>query len=566
LQVLKTRTRTVITLAIGAFVARETVWWDPLTEQLYPSAALRRLVAPASNFGYDVVVYVGRALFLDLQPVGQIIAQLAQRHVHLSASTVGALGRRFISLLALAHHQCAPRLKQAMTLQGGYILHLDATYEAQSPLLMTGVDAVLEIVLGNIKLSSEKAEGIVPFLRHLQQCFGPPLAVVSDLSKGISAAVRQVFPKRPHYLCHFHFLRDVGKDLFGAEYDTVRQRLQHHGTVSQLHARLRSWQKQIDADPHLRPVLARLAADGLADTPLPQAPLVAAYLLAHWILAGKHHGQGYGFPFDRPLLTVVRRAQEVFALLPALQAQSLTDDWRDRLPFHHLRLDLQALVQDRSLKTTLAHLETKIPVFDQLRQLMRIAPVTARQGLNHAGEAIDLPTLRKQLQAFTRQVRARSDYAVTPAFAKMLAQIKKYAPQLLAAPLVVTTPHGPRTLQPQRTNNIMERLFRGFKRGCRQKTGDHAVGRTLRSMLTDTPLVGNLRNPEYLKILLNGLPNLESLFAQIEPATVREELQKAQQTPEKLPRPVKRFISKLTTATPIKTFLENLKSNCISRS
>jgi hypothetical protein len=39
--------------------------------------------------------------------------------------------------------------------------------------LMTGIDAVLEIVLGNIKLPSEKAEGIVPFRRQLQACFGP---------------------------------------------------------------------------------------------------------------------------------------------------------------------------------------------------------------------------------------------------------------------------------------------------------------------------------------------------------------------------------------------------------
>ena len=566
MQVLKTRTRKVITLAIGEFRARETIWWNPATGHTYPSEPLRRWVAPASNFGYDVVVYVGRALFLDAQPVRQIIADLAQRQVHLSASTVGALGRRFIALLALAHHQCAPRLKQAMALQGGYILHLDATYEEQSPLLMTGVDAVLEIVLGNIKLPSEKAAGIVPFLRQLKRCFGPPLAAVHDMSKGIIAAVRQVFPKIPDYICHFHFLRDLGKDLFGPEYDTVRKRLQHHGTVSRMHARLRTWQKEIDADPHLGQVLAHLPEDGPTVAPLPKAPLLAAYLLAHWVLAGRQHGQGYGFPFDRPFLTLARRAQEVHAHLASLHSLYLTGDWRDNLPLHHLGLDLQALVQDRPLKATLTHLETKIKVFDQLRQIMRIAPVTARQGLNDAGEAIDLPSLRKRLQTFTQQVRARADYATTPAFAKMLAQIKKYGPKLLAAPLVVSTPQGPRQIQPQRTNNTMERLFRGFKRTCRQRTGDQSVGRTLRSMLADTPLVSNLRNPEYLKILLNGQPNLETLFAQIEPATVRAELQKARQTPEKLPRPVQRFIAKLSTSTPIKTFLENLKSNRISAS
>ena len=103
LQVLKTHTRKVITLQIGEFIARETIWWDPATDQLYPSASLRCLVAPGCNYGYDVLVHVGRALFLDAQPVHQIVTQLAAGHVHLSASTVAELGRRFIVLLALAH-------------------------------------------------------------------------------------------------------------------------------------------------------------------------------------------------------------------------------------------------------------------------------------------------------------------------------------------------------------------------------------------------------------------------------------------------------------------------------
>ena len=91
-QVLKTTTRKVMTLAIGEFIARETLWWHPTTDQVCPAPALRRLVAPACNYGYDVVVYVGRALFLDAQPVRQIMAELDRQHVHLSASTVSRTG------------------------------------------------------------------------------------------------------------------------------------------------------------------------------------------------------------------------------------------------------------------------------------------------------------------------------------------------------------------------------------------------------------------------------------------------------------------------------------------
>ena len=110
----------------------------------------------------------------------------------------------------------------------------------------------------------------------------------------------------------------------------------------------------------------------------------------------------------------------------------------------------------------------------------------------------------------------------------------------------------------------MEQFFRDLKRDVRRRTGDQALGRTLRTMLADTPLVKNLLNPEYLKILLHGQPNLEALFAQIEPATVRTELRQAQHNPEKIPCAVRRFIAALPTSTPIKNFVENLRSNRIS--
>jgi hypothetical protein len=368
------------------------------------------------------------------------------------------------------------------------------------------------------------------------------------------------------YICHFHFLRDLGKDIFGAEYDTLRQRLQTHGTVGQLRARLRAWQKQIDADPQLQQALHQLPTEGLPTQSLAHAPLLAAYLLAHWVLAGLQQGQGYGFPFDRPLLALARRAQEVHAHLKSLKTLPPGEPWRENLPFHHLDLDLHDLVADRALANTLDRMETYIQPFEQLRQTLHIAPANAPEGLNHSGEAVDMKALEQQVQQFVAQVRARPDYASTPVFQKMVEQIEHYGQKLFAAPLVVSTPQGPRTIQPQRTNNIMERFFRDLKRDARRKTGAQALGRTLRTMLADTPLVKNLQNPGYLKILLNGQPNLEALFAQIEPATVRRELQRAQQNPEKVPRALKRFIASLRTSIPIKNFVEKIRSNRISGS
>ena len=52
-----------------------------------------------------------------------------------------------------------------MQLSGGYILHLNATYEADAPALMTGLDSLSQFVLANVKLPNERAEYIIPFLK-----------------------------------------------------------------------------------------------------------------------------------------------------------------------------------------------------------------------------------------------------------------------------------------------------------------------------------------------------------------------------------------------------------------
>ena len=65
--------------------------------------------------------------------------------------------------------------------RGGYILHLDGTCEGDSPHLMTSIDELSKIVLGNIKLPSENAAQLIPFLRTIKQAYGEPIAMVHDM-------------------------------------------------------------------------------------------------------------------------------------------------------------------------------------------------------------------------------------------------------------------------------------------------------------------------------------------------------------------------------------------------
>jgi hypothetical protein len=111
---------------------------------------------------------------------------------------------------------------------------------------MSGLDAIMKIVLANCKLLSEKSDAIIPFLEDIKNLFGEPLALVHDMSKGIIKAVNRVFPNSLDFICHFHFLRDIGKDLLEDEYDNIRKRLTVHGIAGKLNYRLRAFKQIVD--------------------------------------------------------------------------------------------------------------------------------------------------------------------------------------------------------------------------------------------------------------------------------------------------------------------------------
>ncbi len=126
-----------------------------------------------------------------------------------------------------------------MNLHGGYILHIDGTVEGSSPHLISVLDGISEIVLDNIKTPSENSEYLIPFLQKIKKTYGDPVATVSDMHKGILKAIGEVFKGVPSFVCHYHFLADLGKDFFGKEHDVLRNRLSYHGTKGKLNAQAR---------------------------------------------------------------------------------------------------------------------------------------------------------------------------------------------------------------------------------------------------------------------------------------------------------------------------------------
>ena len=192
---------------------------------------------------------------------------------------------------------------------------------------------------------------------------------------------------------------------------------------------------------------------------------------------------------------------------------------------------------DKILRRTMTEIEPRIQVFDELRDAMRIAPKSGSEGLNDDGTDDDIQTIEGNVKQFREKYAAKEDYE------KMIGQIDKYWQKLFADPIIVDTPNGKVSIQPQRTNNMMERLFRDFKTGNRRKSGHNGMSKTLQTMLADTPLAKNLQNESYMKILLEGKPTLEALFADIDIAMVRKQLLNTESSWQRIPAKMKKIIA-----------------------
>jgi hypothetical protein len=356
--------------------------------------------------------------------------------------------------------------------------------------------------------------------------------------------VAKVFPGVADFICHFHFLRDLGKDYLGADYDTLRSRLSHHGLRATLRYRAKQLKRELNANPELIAALpGGLEHAALPPEALALAPVVGTYTLIQWALSAKADGDGYGFPFDRPHLAFAQRLQRLNAQLEKIKDLHLRGQWRDNRPYFKLHHALLPIMQDKTLWSAVSALEAKIRVFEKLRQALRIAMPAGPHGLNDEGRHGTIRSIQKRVSAFRSWLTRRKDYPRDRSAQNLIDQLDKYWQKLFADPITVQTPSGPLLIQPQRTNNLLEQFFRHLKRSHRRRTGNAASGRLLRTILAETPLVRNLQNPHYVAILLNGKTSLQEVFAEIEIATLRQAFLDAQVDPERIPSKLKPIIA-----------------------
>ncbi len=546
MHVRKTLRRKGQTLEHGAFLVNETVLVCAagcMTEVPSPtggseriaviqrSETLASLLLPRRTVGYDVMTFVGLQRFVHHRQRSEIQAALeADYGIKLSTGEISRLVRDFVVYLEALHQKRAPALRDALAGDGGWPMHIDATGEDGKGTMLTVYAGWRGWVLGSWKIPTERADAVLPRLRKVTEQFGDPCAIIRDLGRAMIEASRTLVQERkldiPILGCHFHFLRDVGKDLLAESHDQLRSLFRRFEVRSRLRALARDLGRQLGADiAAARTELGRwLTQPGEAyELGAGDSGLAVVRALAQWVLDYKADGHDEGLPFGRPYLDLWRRsitalrAVEAFLRVPS-------EDPRVQNALERLHRIIAPVRTQLPFQRPAAVLEARARLFDELRRALRIRikpaadPPTPSAGPKALGELQDVQRAVEKLILSLRQRRPERGPAqdTRKAIDLILEHLQRHGPSLWGHAIPVPNAAGGPTRLVERTNMLLEAFFGGLKHGERRRSGRKALTQDLENFPGAAPLAANLTKPDYVEILCSSLDQLPRAFATLD--------------------------------------------------
>jgi hypothetical protein len=533
------------TLEHGAFRAIETEYVCPrgctrnvvqangeqkaiaVTQRCVP---LAQVLLPRRAVGYDVMAFIGRERFVQHRQRGEIQAALRADHgIVLSTGEISGLAHDFLVYLEALHRQRAPELRAILEQDGGWPMHLDATGEDGRGTLLAVYAGWRGWVLGSWKIPTERADTILPRLHQVAESFGTPCAIMRDLGRAMIEASRDFVAQRrldiPVLGCHFHFLKDIGKDLLESGHDQLRALIRRFNVRSQLRALARDLGRQLGADIHdARYQLEQWLAGDIQGHALPDGSLGVAVVraTAQWVLDYHADGQDEGFPFDVPYLDLFRRCR---IALRAVEASLFAphDDIAARKPLERLHRILEPVHSQVPFQQTVAIIEARTRLFTELRQALRL-----RVKQNHdadqarpyrdAGDPRELQDVQRSVEKLAASLRDRRPERgparqTRQAIDLILAHLERHGSSLWGH--TIALPDGGTRLV-DRTNLVLEGYFHTVKHGERRRSGRKNLTQDMEHLPGSALLATNLRKPDYVQQLCGTLDQLPAAFARLD--------------------------------------------------
>lgn len=507
-------------LMVGKPTVRHHIKQCSLCKQTYQCEQLAELKPLYGNYSFDLIVEIGRDRFCRYKQNQEIAAKLAHHFgLNLPLSTISDLAGTFLDYIAAIHEAHTPTIRDKITTKGGYILHLDGTCEAGTDVLFVALDGHTKWILDSCKIQTENVREITLFLRRVTTRYGKPLAIVSDMSPHIAQAIHEVLPRIPHFICHYHFLVNVGERLCQKPHSALIKVLRSKKIFSSLRSLRKDMKKYIKKGELLtgHDTMAFLDDPNLLLNMEPlQAQRYLAFLLLNWLNDYGHDLKGEYFPFDLSSLAFYRRGLKIGKALDTVLSQCHLNkhEWQT---IQTINRHLQPLRTAGDIRNCAKRLEKAERLFIKLRKILRLTavkngPVLRQNQLRPSGYSQNIEertakfrlSLQKTID-HNRDADRRKDTQI------VMTYLDKYWEKLFGH---VVYPDGQdEPVAIQRTNNIVEHQFSSKKRKLRRKVGNKKLTRNIQAMRAEELLAENLEDPEYVELIYGSAHNMVAQFA-----------------------------------------------------
>jgi len=452
---------------------------------------LKELVPKGANFAYDVQAKIVEMRYVELRQRSEIQSELAKNDIDISTGSISNLSREGLAGLEQLQLCASQRLGEFYRQNDAFILHLDGTQEGGDWCHFVIREGFSGHILLSRKIRTEHSDDIAPMLAEIKNLYGFPDAIISDMSKPISTAIKAVFPLIPHRYCHYHFLKAVGTAWLEAEHNSLGSAVKK--TKKQLHQARR---------------------EIVAHTRNTNLDLRNAINLIDWIFKHSENLHGKGFPFDLAHLQFHENCGE--ALKAAQLIENKFSEVNSKAVLSSIRLMIEALqAQKNYSQDSINTLNNLNNTFAELRDIM--VPSTddgqTKTPLNWGmlDDTANLVDTKQKLKKFTAKIKKRSTREnISQTERKRLNGLHKRLAESLNKLEMSIFVRGKTVILP-RTNNAAEIGFRDFKRRSRRTTGAGNLARQLDQTPAQAFYAENLQDDNFCKIVFNGQSFAEAL-------------------------------------------------------
>ncbi len=412
----------------------------------------------------------------------------------ISTGSISNLYKEGLAYFRACHEAASTELKKHYRdSKQPFIILMDGTNEGGMQTHFQIREANTNNILLAKRIRTENQSEIEGILKEIEEKFGRPDAVIADMANaGISAVENYWKGKVPIFVCQFHFLRDLGKDMLGDYHQNLRKAFAGCKLTHKLNL--------------LRERFVKLSRAGEKIDP----DYMQAIAMIDWIFDYSSELQGQGIPFDLPWKTYYERCNKIYRqIIEISNDKNRKYSYKKTRILSRLRNVLNSLFGNSNSVRRYIILNETWEDFMLVRALFwddendKAAPLSRNAT---AGEANNTTTdtlardIEKLIQKFRNTAKGLAKIQKN-IYIKAAAQLEKYKTRL-SNHIVKNDTSFPLP----RTNNLCEISFREVKRQLRRTNGRKNLARVLDHTPVEIMLLHNLKDERYRNIVFGEKP------------------------------------------------------------